>query len=505
MPTGDIQITIADGGSNIVVPAQNVQAIIGCSSIGTVATPLATRSIPTLLSTFGAGPLVEAAALVIRAGGTVIATKASSTTTGSASAVIAGSSNTSTSIITVTGTPVDTYYVVVKVVSLVTATILAGGAQIQISLDGGRQFSPSIALPAATPSYTIPGPGTIASSGVVLSFAAGTLAPGDTFSFGTIEPLWNAAGVVACLTALLGSPYAQAGWGSSQLVGKCAGTDVTTIQGALDASATSYLFLRLIAHTRDASPAVKWGGTAETEATWLGSSGAGIALDYSVVNAKRSCVNAGHYNMPTALPILGTAFRYRRPLSFALGARAVQIPPQRHAGRVRDGSLGNVAIDPVNDPSDGFVYHDERITPALDAARFSTARTRIGVPGLFITNPNLMSNPGSDFSILPLGNVIDVACSIVHQVGQNVINSDVRANLNGTLYENDARGIETSLSSALASGMTAQQMISAAVVVVDRTTNVLTTKAVNVTVTVTSRGYILQENVTIGFANTNAA
>jgi hypothetical protein len=48
-------------------------------------------------------------------------------------------------------------------------------------------------------------------------------------------------------------------------------------------------------------------------------------------------------------------------------------------------------------------------------------------------------------------------------------------------------------------------MISAAAVAVDRTTNVQQTKTVSLNVTITARGYILQENVQIGFSNPNAA
>ena len=53
--------------------------------------------------------------------------------------------------------------------------------------------------------------------------------------------------------------------------------------------------------------------------------------------------------------------------------------------------------------------------------------------------------------------------------------------------------------------MIAQKMISAASVVVDRTNNLLTTKVVKITITITGRAYVLQENITIGFQNVAAA
>jgi len=49
--------------------------------------------------------------------------------------------------------------------------------------------------------------------------------------------------------------------------------------------------------------------------------------------------------------------------------------------------------------------------------------------------------------------------------------------------------------------MTANGMISASAVVVDQTINIQTTRQVNIVVTITSRGYVLGENVTIGFSS----
>jgi hypothetical protein len=172
---------------------------------------------------------------------------------------------------------------------------------------------------------------------------------------------------------------------------------------------------------------------------------------------------------------------------------------------VRDGALANVVIDPTTDPIDGFVYHDERLNPSLDGARFASARTRVGLPGFYNVNPNLLSPLGSVFTILPLGNVMDVACSIVHQVGQQEINSDIRLNANGTIFENEALAIETEILGAINAQMTATSEISSATVTVDRTNNVLATSIVKIAVTIVARGYILEEDVTIGFQNPFAA
>lgn len=497
--TGEVQISILDGGSVVTTP-QSIQVVIGCSSTGTAAQVVASQNPQTFITNFGYGPLVEAATLSALAGATVLAIKATSNTPGASSAVTF--TGTGTSVITVTGTANDSYLLQFLVVA--GGTVGTTGITFQVSLDAGRNFGPVLALGIAT-TYVIP------QTGLTLNFAAGTLVAGDTAKISTSEPLFNTAGIQACLNALQASQYASAGWGSMLIAGGSSatnfavgvpGADATTIEGYLDTLATGYIFGRAMIQARDAKIPVAWGGSAETESAWI----TAITTDYSGVSARRINACAGHYNMPSGVPnpTCG-APRYRRPLAWALAARRAQIPPQRHAGRVRDGSLTQIVVDPTNDPKDGFVYHDERVNSGLDAARFTSATTRIGPSGVFIKNPNLMSPLGSVFVLQPHGDVMDVACSLVHQVGLQFVNADLRVNPSGTIYENEARAIEAALSAALQQQMVATNMISSFTVAVDRTTNVLTTSTININLTITARGYVLQENVTIGYVQSAQA
>jgi hypothetical protein len=237
-----------------------------------------------------------------------------------------------------------------------------------------------------------------------------------------------------------------------------------------------------------------------------------VNADYSNVSAVRLCVGAGNWNMPSAFtnPSAGTP-RFRRNVAWAAAAKQVGIPPQRHLGRVKDGPLPTIVIDSTNDPQDGFIYHNESQTAGLDylfsgaGGRFMTTTTR-KKPGVFITNPLLMATLPTQFSIMPYGNVMDIACAIVKQVGDDFINEDIRLNPNGTIFENDAKFLESTFTSAINSEMLANKMISpGTVVVVDRTNNVRNTGQVNVTITIVSRGYILSMKITIGFNNPAAA
>lgn len=491
MATGDVSVIILDGGSAITVPGATVQVVIGTSEKGTVNTCVATQNPNTLQAFFGAGQLPEAAALSCLQGGTVIAIRAATVGAGSQSAVT--KVGTGTSVVTTTGTSLDDLYVIFKVVT--GATIGVAGATYQVSLDAGRIYGPVFALGTAN---TLALTGT----GVSLAFGAGTLVAGDTYQFRGNAPTTDTAGVIAALNALAASQFVASGWGSLHITGIWTGANAQTINNTLETLANGFIYTVVMLSARDASPAAAWGGTGETEATWI----AALATDYSAESAKRLCANAGWYNMPSAFnsPFGGNP-RYRRPLSWALAARHVTIPPQRHEGRVSDGALANIVIDPTLDPSDGFIYHDERQNAGLTVARFCAARTRIKLTGFFIDSPKLMSPIGSVFTILPLRDVMDIACSIVQQTGQQDINSDILVNDNGTIRDDEAKGLEANFRNAININMTSLGMISGSVTSVDRSNNVLAQSQVNVNVTITPKGYILSEVITIGFANPLAA
>lgn len=487
--TGQVEITILDNGGAVVVPGASVQAIVGTCSAGTANQPLAFRNVNSLIATFGYGPAVEAAGMVIAAGGTVIFVKATTTTTGAQTAVTASAAGTS--VVTVTGNAFDTYQVRLRYVT--GGTIGVTGITFQISLDAGRNYGPTLALGTAN-TYALP------QTGLTLNFAAGTALANGTQTFSTTEPLWAIGGVTSALAALQVSSFATSGWGSLLIVGAMTGANAATVQTNLNTMAAAYVYTRALVNARDAAIPTTWGGAGETESAWT----TAVLADYASTSATRIAAQVGHYNMPSTIPnpAAGTP-RYRRPASFAVAARQVQIPPQRHSGRVKDGALANIVIDSTTDPTDGFVYHDERNNPNFDGARFTSITSRIGLPGFYVKNPQLMSPLGSVFTFLYYGNVMDVACTVANQIGQRDINSDVRLNDNGTIFENEAKVIESNMSNAIRDNLVAVQMLSNATVVVDRFANVRNTSIVPIAITLFVRGYILQESVQIAFGATS--
>lgn len=503
MGLGDVDITIQDGGADtaIQVPLKSVQVVIGCLlSVALVAANqvVSTRSTQTIQSQFVGGQLAEAAALSVLAGGTVLAIGVPIVTPGTAETPVVTGTGTALAHVAVTldGTngAWDDFYVVWKNVN--GGALGTAGITFQVSLDAGRTFGPVLSLGTAL-TYTIP------NTGVTLSLGSSTqtFVAGDSFQFVTVAPKWNDAGLQAALTALQASPYALAGWGSTHIVGVATASDSAALcnntTGYLDVLATGYLYTRAIISARDVIPPVAWGGAGETEQTWISS----LQTAWAATIGKRIVASAGYYNVQSAFPNVAAGTpKYRRSLAWVDAARRVTIPPQRHGGRVRDGSLGPIVVDPTNDPKDGFVYHDERLNPSLDAARFMTARTRVKKQGYFIKNENLMSPAGSRFTILPLGNAMDLVCTVAYAEGSEVINDDLRLNDNGTLNTADALTLQNDIGEAINENCTNQSVISGQSVVVDQTANVENTETIPVTISITPRGYVGTLEETIGFS-----
>lgn len=517
--SGNVFITINDQqGSIAAVPAASVQAIIGCCSAGTVNQIVASPNPTVFQTTCGYGIGVEAAGLCASQNGLALFTKVPSNVAGTTTAVT--HVGTGVSVMTVTGAPYDDGDVLVKVTGAGTVSTGGPAGIIQVSLDNGRTFGPSITLPLSAPATYA-----IANTNMTLSFShAGTddLVVGDTYTFGASGPAWQNSDVESALNTLAGSQYGVVGWGSTWIVGNGGsgsqaltggvdGADATIIEGYLDELATAYTYTRSFLSARDASPPAAFGGTGESEVSWINS----VNADYSNVSARRLCVGAANWNTPSAFanPSAGTPI-YRRNVAWDGAARLVNLAatgaggPQTHLGRVSDGSLATIVVDSSKDPLDGFVYHDESQVAGLDyifsgvGGRFMTTTTRKKRPGVFITNPLLMSPPGSVFTMLMYGSVMDVACDVVYAVGSQFINSDLRLNPNGTIFVNDALMIQATIAAAINEQMLSAKMISPrTIVVVDQTNNIRTTGNVNITVTIVSRGYVLKETVNIGFAS----
>lgn len=610
--SGEVQFTIVDGTAGLFSgPANTVQCVIGCSTAGNVGQVIPTRSLETLTSNLGYGPLVEACGLIVQAGGTVLAIKATTATPGAingTTAVVggvtgatnatptvitvgstatlttgdvvtiaavggntgangtwpitvingttfsiptdtsAGSAYTSggtvtptgslmgggasgalaafagTAVPTITGTPNDTYYV--QCVAQTGFTVGTAGGSIIVSLDAGRNYGLPIAVGTAT---TIDLKDTNGlDTGLTLHLGTSSktwtgggvsngVPVGDFVRCSTTGPEPNDAGVQSAIgnlaTYLAGTETA---FPLVQVVMTAAAADATAIMSGgssnLTTLANQYTYVRGILSSRDVHTPAAWGGQSpETEATW----GASVNADFVSTTALRVCTSAGYYNMPSAFPtqFAGTP-AYRRPLSFALGAREVAILPQTHAGKVGGafgGNISQIVVSPTRDKSDGFVYHDEALNPMFDyflpgaTGRFAAARTHARKAGFYFSNPLTLAPAGSSFTLLPRAIVMDVACTAAYAALIEFMDADLITNANGTLSDSSAATVNAAVTQTLDQVLQATGMISGFAVVVDQTQNIQVTQTLVVTITILGVAYVLQCNTTIGYATTLAA
>ena len=502
--TGNVQLTINDNGgaSAIVTAAPSVVAIFGVSSIGTANTPISTRSVSTLTSTFGYGPLVELGALLISQGATVIATKCAQTAAGTAT-VPSGESGGSavTTTLDATAGAFDMYFCQLNITQGGTVGGAGQTIRFEVSLDAGRTFGPVQVVDVATAPTTFAIPNT----GITLNFSAGTIVAGDQIKFSTKEPKTSAANVATAIAALGNSAYALSGWGSMIVHGAAASADAfstadtATINTALDTLATGQLYDRCFVNVRDAIYPTAWGGAGETDST----DATALIAASTARNAKRVSACAGYYNVPSAIAnTVASTPRYRRPCSWAIQARKTLVQVQTLSSRVKDGPLTTVVVDTTNDPTDGFVYHDERVNPGLDAAGYASLWTRLQQgSGFFVRSENLFSPIGSDFDLFAVGQCFDNFCNVLVRYFTTQIDESVRTNSNGTIYENDAQQLESGALAAVAAAMPGQYQAPNTSVTIDRSYNVMVNKKAKVSGTFGQLGYIREFDLTVQLQN----
>lgn len=486
MATQGVNFTVLDNGIGLSPAGNgNTTAVIGVSSTGTAYQPLQSPNPGSFVTTFGYGPGPQLAAKVANDNGnTVIFVKAPTATPGvntSVTATRVTTPSTSTSVVTLTGTPLDSFYGLITVLSVpgvVAGTVGVTGIVLGLSLDAGRTTYATINL-LTTSSYVVP------NTGLTVNFGAGTLNVGDTFSWVSTEPMWSDAGVTSALQSLLSITTQPV---DIFVPGISASGDVASFQSTISTTLfNKKRFVRLLCAARDAL----WGGTStETEQTWITS----IATDFSTTVADRVGVTGGHYNFIS--PVDQT--QYRRPLLWGAASRDAGVAIQVDIGEV---DKGNIPLVLPATP-DGFIYHDENVLAGLDAARFISMWSLAGLPGLYIMNPNLMSAPGSDFKWLQYGHVVDAACVIAYQYFVQRLSSPVRVDsTTGFILPTDANTLETGCNRRLLNGLTNASAVSSAIATINRAENILSLQRIDVTIAIVPLAYLKSINVTITFTN----
>jgi hypothetical protein len=463
MALSDVTETINDGALGLVADVTDSVCVkIGYSTLGPTNTLVAFNDKASLVNTFGAGPMVDAAALSLDvAGGPVMCLKPTMGVDGSVTAVV--HTGAQGALPTVSGSPLDSFDVKVTVTRAAIG-LAANTAAFTYTLDGGDNVSAEIAVPL-NGAYPIP------NSGLTLTFADGTFVPGDAFAFKTTPPSFTLTNLSTAIAALLLDPRT---WGFLHIVGPAASASaaaslVASLDTLLSGAAQVFRYAFAVIEAPDASDA---------------------DLIAALKNAasRRVMVCAGFAEVVS--PVSGLI--QKRSVAFPVAARIAQVPIHEDLGRVRSGPVAGVAN----------IYRDEQATPVLDSQRMATLRTIIGQQGFWVTAGRLIAPAGSDFQHVQFRRVMDRACSTARDALVKYLNDSLRLDpVTGLIRESEARSIEADVGGKLNDALVANGHASAVSIHIDRTANISSTQTMPVTIRVLPLGYARFITVDIGFKN----
>lgn len=460
----DVSTTITDGALGLVGTNGNqTPAIIGTSSAGTPNVPVSVGDVQTLVSTFGSGELVEAAAHVLAAaGGPVVCMKTAASTAGVAGSVTKVGSGSS--VMTVTGTPVDDYDVIVTTIQGGTNPA-AGTATFKYSVDGGRTTSAEIALPTA-------GTYTLGATGVGLAFSAAALTAGTTYSFHASGPAFTNGDLATSMDALLASPLT---WFMVYAAGIPADTSGTA---AFFATLTTKLVAAETTGARFARAILQSADDTDTNLTTMraGLSGTKVALA------------AGFANITSQI----SGAQQKRGAAHSAIARLASIVPSEDIGRFQTGPVFAVQA----------IGRDEFKTPALDAQNFLTLRTHVGQSGFYFTRGKNMAPLASDFQLIQNARVVDIAATAGRAALLRYLNDSIRIDkTTGFILEKEALTIEAYVEQRQRDALTQPGDADNVAVTVSRTENILSTGKLPVRIRVVPHGYANFITQDVGLTN----
>jgi len=376
--------------------------------------------------------------------------------------VVLTGSGPAASNVTHTDSPLDAYSVVI---TITTSGGLGAGA-FTYSVDGGNSTSAQISIPSGAGKYAIP------NTGIVLTFA-GTFTAGDTYSWTTTSASFSTTDLTNAMTTLLGN---VAEWGFVHVVGvwsnaAAAATAATALDTQMSTAQTASRFVFGIIECP----------TSESDST--------VGTAFATFVSTRVMVCAG--DVAALSPINGRVLR--RNCAWIVATHLAGIQAGEDAGFVGSRTpIKNVVS----------LYRDEQKTQFLDALRFTTMRTIPGRAGFYITNGNMMAPGGSDFNLVQRRRVMDVACRLTRQAELPYLNGSMRVSPStGYIDERDAQQFEARVNAQLKAGVVSTGDASSSSVVVNRSTNILSTSNLPVTVRVVPLSYMKTITTNIGFSN----
>jgi hypothetical protein len=453
MTQPSVTITELDGALGILpLSAGKLYSVVGASSQGPTDTPSTFARVTDLVASFGAGPMVEAAAYFIKFYGRPVVVTRTATSVAASVGDLDVTEVGGTSTVTLNGSADanDDYEAYVKVIT--GGTVGTAGITYQWSLDGGRTLSPVTDLGTAN-SITLPGSG-----GIVFDLGAGDLDADDVFTAVSTAPRANATELTAAHAALASS---LANWGLSYAALELDAATFDAVEAEIVGMAASGKYRAWVGNTR--MPDV-----GETEAAYL----TAMSSAFGAKSSKHGALCAGAAKITSGV----SGRKYRRPIAFAVAALQASAEEHINIADVNLGALPGVDIRDANGNPD---EHDESLNPGLDDARFLTLRTWGEPEGVYVNRPRLFSPTGSDFEIVPHRLVANLGHAALRKYFTRRLNKDVIVDsTTGFLLPEERQEIERGAIAALTAAVLGTPKASGVQVSVSQTDNILSTKTI---------------------------
>lgn len=468
----NVNITKLDGQVGVALSTENVLAIIAPAKAGTVNQPTVIASRTAAIAAFTEGLLVELAAYHLSAAKKHVVAVRCTAANGTYGTIATANPGTSVATASSTSFPTDDVDAVVRVIN--PGTIGTAGITYQYSMDGGTNWSATIALGTATKF--------VLEKGVEINMAAGTVL----------------ATTVISLRGLAGVPTAQ------------------NITDALESLRTTGLFFDGVYVATPATSLI----VTQLD-TWIQGQEAVNRYLYGLLNFRRrteaesyatylAAFNTAFASSVTSRVLIGLDVldlqssiderRYARPVIAALGARVCSVDLSVDASAF---ALGSIPSGSITDANNQPKYWDDYLQGGTgDDAKAVCVRSWPGEAGVRFSNPRIFSAPGSDYVFLQHLRVINRASKVAYEKLRARLSSDVLTNATtGYILEVDAKEIEGDVQSALETELLDNRRCSAVTFTLSRTDNLLATFTLNGAVGVQFKGYPKTINVLVGATN----
>lgn len=455
----DVRVKIQDGGLGILPPSiAGYQGKVGVCSAGSINEIVILSDRDQIVAKLGTGPLADACFDAFDAGANVIyAVRADGDIAGSNGAVTA--TKTGTGSMSVSGTPLDNYQVIVLIVdagNLNTATF-------QYSLDGGDTFSQKATVPSAG-SYPIPG------TGLTLTFTAGTgtsFAAGDQFVFTSKAPGASITSINAAIDVLLATSLE---YEFIHIVGPSDNSVWAALSTRALEAESKYRYISFKAEAR---------GLNEDEDVdeWVA---ALLAMRTSFASTRVGIV-AGRFELVDS----NTGRIVDRNGAGIYTGRVAKLPVQSSPGKVIEGPLpGIVKLNPAG-INEGHIQ-------ALDEAGFITFRQYIGLNGFYITNGRMMAELISDYQFEETRRTMDKICRLCRKAALKFEHSEA--------LPEDIKALEANLQVPI-NQMIADKEITSGTISIPEGQNILSTSKIKSKIRAVPVGIMREIDLDIGLEN----